>query len=147
MFGNDGTLAKELQSLEVGHSAANIAAAAIDEPTFVGKARQLQEFLFAKIRNITVSNFQQGTESVETVSSPCHRLSFSSIIVGLDAAVRMFSTRFFTSQVAILSSPKTFFDVGGNCIVCARQSLNDGASQEDMDTEKRVGEHRGRGVR
>jgi len=44
-------LAKELQLSGVGHSAGNVAVAAIDEATFVGKSRQLGEFLRDKIRS------------------------------------------------------------------------------------------------
>ena len=129
-------LAKELQSSDVGHSAGNVAVAAIDEPTFVGKARQLREFLLAKIRNIIKLSTGEGERGDSTIPVPSLQLHF---IVGFDTAVRMFSTRFYTSQVAMISSLKTFFDpVGDNCVVvCARRSLKDGASQEDRDTEER----------
>ncbi len=129
-------LAGELQSSEVDHSARNIAVAAIDEPTFVGKARKLREFLLAKIRNITKLSTEDEERGDSTIPVPSLQLHF---IVGFDTAVRMFSTRFYTSQVAMSSSLKTFFDpMGDNCVVvCARRSLKDGASQEDRDTEER----------
>ena len=129
-------LAKELQSSEIGHLAGNIAVAAIDEPTFVGKARQLREFLLAKIRNTTKLSTGDGGRGESTILVPSLQLHF---IVGFDTAVRMFSTRFYPSQVSMLSSLRTFFDpMGDNCVVvCARRSLKDGASQEDRDTEER----------
>ena len=129
-------LAKELQSSEVGHSAGNVAVAAIDEPTFVGKARQLREFLLARIRNIINIQTRDGECGDSAIPVPSLQLHF---IVGFDTAVRMFSTRFYTSQVAMISSLKTFFDpMGDDCVVvCARRSLKDGASQEDGDKEER----------
>ena len=129
-------LTKDIQSSEIGHSAGNIAVAAIDEPTFVGKARKLREFLLAKITNITKLPTGDGERGEGTIPVPSLQLHF---IVGFDTAVRMFSTRFYPSHVSMLSSLRTFFDpMGDNCVVvCARRSLKDGASQEDRDTEER----------
>jgi len=129
-------LAKELHSLGTGHSAGNIAVAAINEPTFVGKARHLREFLLAKIRNAIKLSTVGGEGRGSTIPAPLLQLHF---ILGFDTVVRLFSTRFYASGDAMRSSLKTFFDpTGDNCVVvCARRSLNDGASQEDRYTEER----------
>jgi nicotinamide-nucleotide adenylyltransferase len=129
-------LAKELQASEADHSAGNVAVAAIDEPTFVGKARQLREFLLAKIINTIKRSTVDGERGDSATPVPSLQLHF---ILGFDTAIRMFSTRFYTSKDVMLSSLKTFFDpMGDNCvIVCARRSLKDGASKEDRDTEER----------
>ena len=128
-------LAKELQSSEVGHSADNIAVAAIDEPTFVRKARQLREFLHPRIRStIKVSTVDRdGGDS--TLPVPSLQLYF---ILGFDTVVRLFSARFYASQDDMRSSLRTFFDpMGDNCVVvCARRSLKEGGSQEERDTEE-----------
>jgi nicotinamide-nucleotide adenylyltransferase len=69
-------LAKELQLSGVGYSAGNIAVAAIDEPIFVGKARQLGEFLRDKIRSdLELSKTSQGGG---TAPSKYHHYSFTS---------------------------------------------------------------------
>ena len=127
-------LAKELQSAEVGHSADNIAVAAIDEPTFIGKARQLREFLHQKIRN-TITVDRDGGDSTLSVQSL--QLCF---ILGFDTVIRLFSTRFYASQDDMRSSLRTFFDpLGDNCVVvCARRSLKEGGSQEERDAEERA---------
>ncbi len=97
-------LAKEPQSSEVDHSD-NIAVAAIDEPTFVGKARQLREFLLAKIRNIIKPSTGDGERGDSAIPMPSLRLH---CIVDFDTTVQMFSRRFYTSQVAMGSSLKPF---------------------------------------
>ena len=134
-------LAEGLQSPEVDHSAGNIAVAAVDEPTFVGKAHQLRKFLLTKLINTIkrpTVDVERGDSAIPVPSLELH------FILGFDTAIRMFSPRFYTSQDAMLSSLKTFFDpMGNNCVVvCARRSLKDGASREDRDTEEREFEER-----
>lgn len=128
--------AKELQSSGVDHSAGNLAVAVIDEPTFVGKSRQLREFLLHKIINTIKCSTVGGEHGNGAIIVPSLQLHF---ILGFDTVIRLFSTRFYTSQDDMLSSLKTFFHpMGDNCVVvCARRSLEDGASKEDRDTEER----------
>jgi nicotinamide-nucleotide adenylyltransferase len=70
-------LAKELQPSGVGYSASNVAVAAIDEPTFVGKARQLGEFLRDKIRSDL--ELSKTSEGGGTAPSIYHGCSFTSL--------------------------------------------------------------------
>lgn len=129
-------LAKELQSSEVGHSADNVAVAAIDEPTFIRKARQLREFLHLRIGNTVKVSTVDRDDGDSTLPVPSLQLYF---ILGFDTVVRLFSPRFYASRDDMHSSLQTFFDpMGDNCVVvCAKRSLKEGASQEDRDAEKR----------
>ena len=126
-------LAKDIQSLDTSHSASNIAVAAIDEPTFVGKARQLREFLLTKISEVLTVDGDGGNNAVPLPSLQLH------FILGFDTVVRLFSTRFYASQDTMRSLLKTFFDpTGDNCVVvCARRGLKEGSSQEERDAEER----------
>ena len=80
-------------------------------------------------RSEILSNFQQGTESMERAPSPCHRLSFSSSLV----SVRPFECSLHVSiPHKYFIAGNLFGPVGDNFIVmCARRCLEDGASQED----------------
>lgn len=129
-------LAKGLQSPEVSHPARSIAVAAIDEPTFVGKARQLREFLLTRIRSAMMLSVAQGDGGDRVVPVPSLELHF---ILGFDTVVRLFSTRFYASKDAMRLSLKTFFDpTGDNCVVvCARRSLKEGATQPEREAEER----------
>jgi nicotinamide-nucleotide adenylyltransferase len=115
-------LADELQSSEIVRSTGNIAVAAIDEPTFVGKARRLRQVLLTMIRR-----------TVPVVALQLH------FVLGFDTVVRLFSPRFYASQDAMCSLLETFFDpTGDNCVVvCARRSLKEGMTQEERDLEER----------
>jgi nicotinamide-nucleotide adenylyltransferase len=102
---------------------ANVAIAIIDEPTFVGKAAVLRDFLRARIAGLysaldrkTITPTASGK-----ISIPSARLVF---LIGFDTFVRLLSPRYYVSEAAMMDALRLFFSPeGDDCyVVCARRT-------------------------
>lgn len=119
---HDGTIAAE--------EGANVAVAIIDEPTFVGKSRNLRAFLqnrFAKLASTTPPSPIYDTQ-----------LTF---LLGFDTLERFILPRYYPSEAEMLSSLRTFLSPGGDDsrIVCARRSTSAQSKEADRrDEEKKL---------
>ncbi|KAG1821611.1 uncharacterized protein BJ212DRAFT_1238946, partial [Suillus subaureus] len=98
---------------------ANVAIAIVDEPTFVGKAVVLRQFLHARI-----SSLYPPATALDgmAISIPGPRLAF---LLGFDTLVRLLSPRYYASEAAMMDVLRLFFSpAGDDCyVVCARRKL------------------------
>ncbi|KAG1887075.1 hypothetical protein F4604DRAFT_1951008 [Suillus subluteus] len=105
---------------------ANVAIAIVDEPTFVGKAVVLRQFLHARISGLytpaTALDGMAISPTSDGISIPGLRLVF---LLGFDTLVRLLSPRYYASEAAMMHSLRLFFSpAGDDCyVVCARRKL------------------------
>jgi nicotinamide-nucleotide adenylyltransferase len=106
---------------------ANVAIAIVDEPTFVGKAVVLRQFLHARISGLyyppaTALDGIAISPTSDEISIPDPRLVF---LLGFDTLVRLLSPRYYASEVAMMDALRLFFSpAGDNCyVVYARRKL------------------------
>ncbi|KAG0706736.1 Nucleotidylyl transferase [Suillus ampliporus] len=119
---------------------ANIAIAIIDEPTFVGKAAVLRQFLRARIsglcRAATAPDRMAMPPTSGDISIPNPRLIF---LIGFDTLVRLLSPRYYGSEAAMMDALRLFFSpMGDDCyVVCARRNLAEveQAVQEEVEAK------------
>jgi nicotinamide-nucleotide adenylyltransferase len=126
--------AKELEQAEAG-ILNNVAVAAIDEPTFVGKSRVLRTVIEQRLSSTTNTNGGQ----------PSFHLYF---LLGWDTLIRLFDPRFYhDDSVKMNRALRRFFadkqDNGdASRVVCARRpscssTKEENESNEDIETERR----------
>jgi len=112
--------------LESAH--ANVAIAIVDEPTFVGKAVVLRQFLHARISSLyplaTALDGMAISPTSDGISIPDLRLVF---LLGFDTLVRLLSPRYYASEAAMMDALRLFFSpAGDDCyVVYARRKLAD----------------------
>ncbi|KAG2146125.1 Nucleotidylyl transferase [Suillus bovinus] len=105
---------------------ANVAIAIVDEPTFVGKAVVLRQFLHARCSGMyhpaTALDEMAISPTYDGISIPDPRLVF---LLGFDTLVRLLSPRYYASEAAMMDALRLFFSpTGDNCYVaCARRKL------------------------
>ncbi|KAG1852999.1 Nucleotidylyl transferase [Suillus tomentosus] len=105
---------------------ANVAIAIVDEPTFVGKAVLLRQFLHARILGMyppaTALDRMAISPASDEISIPNPRLVF---LLGFDTLIRLLSPRYYASEVAMMDALRLFFSpAGDDCyVVCARRKL------------------------
>jgi nicotinamide-nucleotide adenylyltransferase len=102
---------------------ANVAIAIIDEPTFVGKAAVLRDFLRARIAGLYSALDRKTIKPTASgkISIPSARLVF---LIGFDTFVRLLSPRYYVSEAAMMDALRLFFSPeGDDCyVVCARRT-------------------------
>ncbi|KAF8907274.1 hypothetical protein CPB84DRAFT_1843980 [Gymnopilus junonius] len=102
---------------------ANVAIGITDEPTFVGKANTLIDFLKTRLSSSNAPVQVSVPQDIE--------LTF---LVGMDTLERLFAPRYYTSEEAMMSSLRKFFSqppAGDNSrIVCARRVVEAPTSSE-----------------
>jgi nicotinamide-nucleotide adenylyltransferase len=105
---------------------ANVAIAIVDEPTFVGKAVVLRQFLHAWISSLyppaTALDGMAISPISDEISIPYPRLVF---LLGFDTLVRLLSPRYYASEAAMMDALRLFFSpAGDDCyVVYARRKL------------------------
>ncbi|KAG1750882.1 Nucleotidylyl transferase [Suillus lakei] len=105
---------------------ANVAIAIVDEPTFVGKAVVLRQFLHARISGLyssaTALDRMALSPTSDEISIPNPRLVF---LLGFDTLVRLLSPIYYASEAAMMDALRLFLSpVGDDCyVVCARRKL------------------------
>lgn len=105
---------------------ANVAIAIVDEPTFVGKAVVLRQFLHARISGLcssaTALDRMALSPTSDEISIPNPRLVF---LLGFDTLVRLLSPICYASEAAMMDALRLFLSpVGDDCyVVCARRKL------------------------
>lgn len=99
----------------------NVAVAIIDEPTFVGKARALTEYIRNRI--VSLGSAPVSTESQippESVSVVAHEVPIElSFTVGMDTLERILAPRYYPSPSEMHSSLKDF--LSANRLVSSRR--------------------------
>ncbi|KAF5342604.1 hypothetical protein D9611_001407 [Ephemerocybe angulata] len=127
-----GLLAQDVHTHPASHHGHNVAIAIIDEPTFVGKSRVLQEYL--RVRLASLSPTPSPADSDSEVQGHPTQLSF---IVGLDTLERLFSPRYYApapgedesvtaeqNMISALSRMLSPYPSGDDSlIVCARRAV------------------------
>lgn len=105
---------------------ANFAIAIVDEPTFVGKAAVLRQFLHTRISGLyppaTTLDGMAISPTSDEISIPVPRLVF---LLGFDTLVRLLSPRYYASEAAMMDALRLFFSpAGDDCyVMCARRKL------------------------
>lgn len=102
---------------------ANVAIAIVDEPTFVGKAVVLRQFLNAQISGLyspaTALDGMAISPTSDEISTPDPRLVF---LLGFDTLVRLLSPRYYASEAAMMDALRLFFSPeGDDCYVVYAQ--------------------------
>ncbi|KAG1739177.1 uncharacterized protein EDB91DRAFT_396760 [Suillus paluster] len=120
---------------------ANIAIAIIDEPTFVGKATVLRQFLRARISGLyrpsSALDRMMTPPTSGDISTPGPRLTF---LIGFDTLVRLLSPRYYASEAAMMDALRFFFSpVGDDCyVVCARRNMEEVEQTVQAEVEART---------
>lgn len=110
-----------------GEHNANVAVAIIDEPTFVGKARILTDFLQRRIISLSPSS-----DSLPAFT-PSPELTF---LVGMDTLERILATRYYPSPSEMRDYLKAFMTTSR--LVCARRVIPGQLDAQSEAKEKEV---------
>lgn len=119
-------LARDVYSPQGEHNA-NTAVAIIDEPTFVGKARILTDFLQRRIISLSPSS-----DSLPPIT-PSPELTF---LVGMDTLERILATRYYPSPSEMRDYLKAFMTTSR--LVCARRVVLGQLNAQSEAKEKEV---------
>lgn len=117
---HDGTIAPE--------EGANVAVAIIDEPTFVGKSRNLRAFFQNRFDKLAST----------TPPSPIYHTQLT-FLLGFDTLERFILPRYYPSEAEMLTSLRTFLSPDGDDsrIVCARRSTPAQSKEADRSDEEK----------
>jgi nicotinamide-nucleotide adenylyltransferase len=136
----DATYAQRLEMMirlaeDVGRSSrgdtthSNVAVAIIDEPTFVGKAHILGDFLRQRISSIQ-SSTAVSTEAPENASICSPELTF---IVGMDTLERILAPRYYPSSLQMRNCLKGF--MATSRLICSRRTIPGQSNHEEKEEE------------
>ena len=109
---------------------ANVAVAIIDEPTFVGKARILTDFLQQRISSSSLKSIES---SASQASLPPPELTF---LVGMDTLERILAPRYYPSSSDMRTYLKTFMNTSR--LVCAHRAMPHGLLTRGDEKEKEI---------
>lgn len=100
----------------------NVAVAIIDEPTFVGKARILTEFLHQRMQSFALSSSLHGAVPSGIMSqSEVPPLPETTFIVGMDTLERILAPRYYPSPSDMRVYLRRFLDTSR--LICARRVM------------------------
>lgn len=140
------------ESKNVAAARQNVAIAAIDEPTFVGKSSKLLSFLQARLAE--THSHSDGLTSAATTAATTSNATAPSLpsseptpipiqlhfILGYDTLTRLFSPRFYDSEASMRTSLHKFFSSNPGCdnsyVVCARRSASASISDPEEFRER-----------
>lgn len=110
------------EATSVHEEQGNVAVAIIDEPTFVGKSRILQDFLSLQSTSDSGAFTPRQSESslLPDAHAPRPQLTF---VVGIDTLERILSPRYYSSEESMRDSLRQLLSPGGDDshLVCARR--------------------------
>jgi nicotinamide-nucleotide adenylyltransferase len=126
----DATYAQRLQmmrllaaDMEERDPTVDVAVAAIDEPTFVGKSSVLRSWLGKRL------------EGFATASAAPPRQVELTFILGYDTVTRLFYPKFYGSVNNMKAALHDFFDKDGSSVVYARRDASDEEEQAFISSE------------
>lgn len=116
----------------------NVAVAIIDEPTFVGKARTLNEFLREKIASLATLSVTSGSQASFAVPSedPVPIDPELTFIVGIDTLERILATRYYPSPSEMRRYLKQFMSSAR--LICSRRIIPGQLGDLQAEREKAV---------
>ncbi|KAG8831724.1 hypothetical protein FRC17_002656 [Serendipita sp. 399] len=117
--GNRRAAEAEIKSSLLSSSSRNVAVAAIDEPTFVGKSKKLKEEISKRIQEIGLGGVETGDADM-----PPFALSLY-FVLGFDTVTRLFDTKFYNGSHDEMSDALgRFFNEDDSYVICARRTLS-----------------------